>query len=193
MTAKRPRYSDEDMVRAMQALAARLGRTPYYNELGPASGTPARITYIKRFGTLAAARRAAGLVPPAQRRSPRKITAPKPKRGPLDTHNKWNRAQVITRLFVALTKESRGLQLTQEERILLWAYHYRLRDSDRRMVSMLFWHYPKMHSSTIAHMLGMSRWAVSLHLYRAALTLIRMQAISHDWEADSAETAALVR
>lgn len=60
--AENSRHDDADMIRYMQDLAARLGRTPTKVDLDEA-GPPSVLSYQKHFGSLRAAQAAAGLVP----------------------------------------------------------------------------------------------------------------------------------
>jgi HNH endonuclease len=60
----RKRYSNEDIVRQLQASAERLGRSPSMREFAADTGTSVHPqTVIEHFGTWNAAKRAAGLVP----------------------------------------------------------------------------------------------------------------------------------
>jgi hypothetical protein len=60
----RKRYSDEDIVRQLQASAARLGRSPSMREFAADEETSVHPqTVIEHFGSWNAAKRAAGLVP----------------------------------------------------------------------------------------------------------------------------------
>ncbi len=56
-------YSEKDLLWALRALAAAIGRTPGAHDISRCPNTASHTTYIKRFGSIADAQRAAGLTP----------------------------------------------------------------------------------------------------------------------------------
>lgn len=55
-----------NLLAALQRLARRLGHTPGLKEINADSDTPCHITYVRCFGSITAAQRAAGLLPNRQ-------------------------------------------------------------------------------------------------------------------------------
>ncbi len=64
----RPRWSREEIVVALRAFAQEHGRPPLSTELAPAHGLPSVETVSRRFGSVTAGYKAAGIGPPARRR-----------------------------------------------------------------------------------------------------------------------------
>jgi hypothetical protein len=60
--ARKPQMRDY-LIERLQALAARLGRTPFQREVDADADSPCRVTYVRRFGSWHAALKAAGLPP----------------------------------------------------------------------------------------------------------------------------------